>query len=96
MIPFIIGISGGPCVSRLFGCKLVLNEFIAFSDLVKTLSQMDYRTQAMLCIGIGGFANIGSTAVVTSTIGTLCKDKQPVMASLSPRALLGAFFCLIS
>ncbi|MBR1612148.1 MAG: hypothetical protein IJ671_01175 [Succinivibrio sp.] len=92
MIPFIIGISGGPCVSMLFGCKLVLNEFIAFSDLVKTLSQMDYRTQAMLCIGVGGFANIGSTAVVTSTIGTLCKDKQPVMASLAPRALLGAFF----
>ena len=96
MIPFIIGIAGGACVSRLFGCKLVLNEFIAFSDLVKTLSQMDYRTQAMLCIGVGGFANIGSTAVVTSTIGTLCKDKQPVMASLAPRALLGAFFCLIS
>lgn len=94
MIPFIIGIAGGACVSRLFGCKLVLNEFIAFSDLVKTLSQMDYRTQAMLCIGIGGFANIGSTAVVTSTIGTLCKDKQPVMASLAPRAL--SFFYLIS
>ncbi len=77
--------------AQLLGSKLVLNEFVAFSDLAPQLSQMDYRTQAILCIAVSGFANIGSMAVCVASIGALVKEKKQLLAKIIVRALLGAF-----
>lgn len=79
--------------AELLGCKLVLNEFVAFDKLVPMLAQLDQRTQAMLCVAIGGFANIGSMAICLSSIGTLCPGKREDLAKIIVRALVAAF-CL--
>ena len=77
--------------AQLLGSKLVLNEFVAFSELAPALQSMDYRTQAVLCIAISGFSNIGSMAVCVASIGSLFPPKKQVLAQIIVRALLGAF-----
>ena len=67
-------------VAELFGEKLLLNEFIAFNDLMVFFSTLDYKVQAMLCVAIGGFANISSLAICLSTLGTLCPEKKSLVA----------------
>ena len=80
-------------VAEILGSKLVLNEFIAFTQLVPHLGGMDFRTQAITCVSVAGFANIGSMAVCVSSIGTLFPARKGLIALLVGRALLGAF-CL--
>ncbi len=77
--------------AQLLGSKLVLNEFVAFSDLAPALQSMDYRTQAVLCISIAGFANIGSMAVCVASIGSLFPPKKEILAQIIVRALVAAF-----
>lgn len=45
----------------------------------------------MMCISVGGFANLGSMAVCLSALGVLCPEKKPVIAQVVGRSLLGAF-----
>lgn len=77
--------------AEFLGSKLILNEFIAFDMLMKVFDSMDYRTQAMLCISIGGFANLGSMAVCLSSLGVLCPEKKSTVAKYVGIALTGAF-----
>lgn len=77
--------------AQLLGTKLILNEFVAFDMLMKIFEGMDYRTQAMMCIAIGGFANLGSMAVCLSGLGALCPEKKSTVAYYVGRALIGAF-----
>lgn len=92
-ISFFMGLSGEytDFGAQLLGSKLVLNEFVAFSELAPELQSMDYRTQAVLCIAIAGFANIGSMAVCVASIGSLVPSKKQVLAQIIGRALIAAF-----
>lgn len=92
-ISFFMGLSGEytDFGAQLLGSKLVLNEFVAFSELAPALQSMDYRTQAVLCIAIAGFANIGSMAVCVASIGALYPPKKEVLAQIIVRALIAAF-----
>lgn len=78
-------------VAGLLGEKLLLNEFIAFADLMEYFGTLDYKTQVMLCVAIGGFANIGSMAICLSGIGMLCPDKKGVIGKYLWVSLAGAF-----
>lgn len=76
---------------QLLGSKLILNEFVAFSDLGSMISAMDYRTGLVMTVALSGFANVGSMGICVSAIGALCPDQRPVLARLAPRAMFGGF-----
>lgn len=78
-------------VAGLFGEKFLLNEFIAFSDMMGYFSTLEHRVQAMLCVAIGGFANIGSMAVCLSALGVLCPEKKGEIGKYLWASLAGAF-----
>ncbi len=78
-------------VAGLLGEKLLLNEFIAFADMMEYFGTLDYKTQVMLCVAIGGFANISSMAICLSGIGMLCPDKKGVIGKYLWVSLAGAF-----
>ena len=92
-LAFFMGFDSGVTyeTAALLAEKLFFNEFMAFADLMDGFENYDYKTKAMLCVSIGGFANIGSVAICLSGIGTLCPQKKPVLAKLLPKALMGAF-----
>ena len=74
----------------LLGTKMVLNEFVAYSDLSpmianKTLSP---RTLVILSFALCGFANFSSIAIQVGGIGELSPDRRADLAKLGFKALI--------
>ena len=92
-VAFLMGLDASftDVAGQILGCKLILNEFVAYDMLMPLMDTLDYRAQAVMCITIGGFANVGSMAVCVSALGSLCPERKPDVAKLIVRALAGAF-----
>lgn len=92
-VAFLMGLDASftDLAGQILGCKLILNEFVAYDMLMPMMDTLDYRAQAVMCITIGGFANVGSMAVCVSTYGSLCPERKSDVAQLIVRALAGAF-----
>ena len=77
------------------GNKLIVNEFVAFQDLGKILSSLDYRTGIVCSISLCGFANLSSLGICVSGIAVLCPEKKSTLSRLVFRAMLGGVFVSI-
>lgn len=77
------------------GNKLIVNEFVAFQDLGKILSTLDYRTGIVFSISLCGFANLSSLGICVSGIAVLCPEKKSTLSRLVFRAMLGGVFVSI-
>ena len=71
-----------------FGEKLILNEFVAFADLSKTMTNLTLHTQLVITFALCGFANLSSIAIQMGVLGVLVPDKLSVIARMGPRAVL--------
>jgi CNT family concentrative nucleoside transporter len=76
-------------VSSLLGEKTVLNEFIAYMDLVKLREQMSPRSFTIATYALCGFANFGSVAIQIGGIGSLVPSRREDIAQLSLRSMVG-------
>lgn len=76
-------------VGELLGSKLVLNEFVAFDQLGKIITEMSPRTGMMVTISLCGFANFSSLGICVSGISILCPEKRSTLSRLVFRAMLG-------
>jgi CNT family concentrative nucleoside transporter len=72
----------------LFGEKLVLNEFIAFSHLGEYLAGMSDRTKAIVTFSLCGFANLSSIAILLGGLGVLVPEKKELIARFGLKAVL--------
>ena len=72
----------------LFGEKLVLNEFIAFSHLSEYLAGMSERTKAIVTFSLCGFANLSSIAILLGGLGVLVPEKKELIAKFGLKAVL--------
>ena len=72
----------------LFGEKLVLNEFIAFSHLDEYLKGMSERTHAIVTFSLCGFANLSSIAILLGGLGVLVPEKKELIARFGLKAVL--------
>lgn len=72
----------------LFGEKLVLNEFIAFSHLNEYLAGMSERTKAIVTFSLCGFANLSSIAILLGGLGVLVPEKKELIARFGLKAIL--------
>jgi CNT family concentrative nucleoside transporter len=66
----------------LFGEKLILNEFVAFSHFNDYLAGMSPRTLAVTTISLCGFANLSSIAILLGGLGVLVPEKREVIAGI--------------
>ncbi len=71
----------------LFGTKVVLNEFVAFSDLGGMADTLSPTTVAIVTFALCGFANFLSIAIQLAVTGGLAPNQRPVIARLGLRAL---------
>ncbi len=94
---FLMGLDFGDVLTEgtLLGNKLILNEFVAFQDLGKTLSSMDYRTGLVTAISLCGFANFSSLGICVSGIAVLCPEKRSTLSRLVFKAMIGGVFVSI-
>jgi len=75
------GVAGG-----LFGTKVVLNEFVAFSQL--PAAGLSPFTVAIVTFMLCGFANFSSIAIQMAVTGGLAPNQRPMIAKLGLKALL--------
>ena len=71
----------------LFGEKLILNEFVAFSHLNDYLAGMSPRTIAIATFSLCGFANLSSIAILLGGLGVLVPEKRELIAKFGMRAV---------
>ncbi|GAA4692872.1 NupC/NupG family nucleoside CNT transporter [Nocardioides nanhaiensis] len=87
-----IGVPWGEAVQAgsFVGQKIVLNEFVAFSDLGPVIDELSPKTAAITTFAITGFANLGSLGILLGGLGGLAPARRPEIASLGLRAVLAA------
>ncbi|MGH9549719.1 MAG: NupC/NupG family nucleoside CNT transporter, partial [Terriglobales bacterium] len=96
-IAWLIGVpwADAQTVGRLMGEKIVLNEFVAFTDLSKILAgtfvpplQLSKQAELVATFALCGFANFSSIAMQVGGIGEIAPSRRQDLARLGIRALI--------
>jgi len=72
----------------LLGEKTVLNEFVAYVDLIKWRDQVSPRTFTLMTYALCGFANFSSVAIQIGGIGSLVPSRRRDFAKLGLKAMV--------
>ena len=72
----------------LFGEKIILNEFVAFSHLTERLAGMSPRTIAVTTFSLCGFANLSSIAILLGGLGVLVPEKRELIGRFGMKTVL--------
>ena len=75
-------------VGALMGEKLVLNEFIAYTDLIAMKDILSQKAMIIASFALCGFANFGSIAIQIGGIGELAPTRRKDLAKLGIKALI--------
>ena len=88
-VALIIGVpwADSDAAGALLGKKLVVNEFVAYSDFAKAL--LSDRSKIILTYALAGFSNFSCIGIQIGGIGALCPEKRDTLVRLGFRALLG-------
>jgi concentrative nucleoside transporter, CNT family len=91
-IAWLIGIPMHEAVQAgsYIGQKLVLNEFVAYVNLLAHGSELSEHTRAVVTFALCGFANFSSIAILLGGLGSIAPQRRPEIATLGVRALLAA------
>jgi CNT family concentrative nucleoside transporter len=78
-------------VGQILGKRIVLNEFIGYSDLTMNAKAMalDPRSFTIATYALCGFANFSSIAIQIGGIGSLAPERRGEMAKVGFRAMCG-------
>ena len=72
----------------LMGKKMVVNEFVAYLDMVHLKDTLDPKTIAITSFALCGFANFSSVAIQIGGIGELAPSRRSDLAKLGFKALI--------
>lgn len=97
-VAVLMGVSGPQnidAVAELLGKKLVLNEFVAYTDLKEMITNhrlvAGSRATILATYALTGFANFASIGIQIGGIGAIAPSRRQDLARLGPRALLTGF-----
>ncbi len=76
-------------VGSLLGEKTILNEFIAYTDLIKFKDSISPRSFTIATYALCGFANFSSIAIQIGGIGSLVPSRRKDFAKLGLKAMIG-------
>jgi concentrative nucleoside transporter, CNT family len=81
-----------PTVGNLLGTRMVLNEFVAFSQLGPLQATLDPKSFTIATFALCGFANFSSIGIQIGGIGALAPERRHDLARLGLRAMLAGTF----
>ncbi|MRX73211.1 NupC/NupG family nucleoside CNT transporter [Bacillus lacus] len=89
-LAFIIGVPWAEAVQAgsFIGQKLVLNEFVAYSNLSLQIDELSDKTVAVISFALCGFANLSSIAILLGGLGGLAPNRRQDIARLGVRAII--------
>lgn len=71
----------------LVGQKLILNEFVAFTNFGPEVDSFSPRTQAITTFALTGFANLSSLGILLGGLGSMAPSRRKDIAALGLRAI---------
>ena len=74
-------------IGNLLGTRLVLNEFVAFTQLGPMRAHLDPRSFTIATYALCGFANFSSIAIQIGGIGALAPNRKSDLARMGIRAV---------
>lgn len=88
-VAWLLGVAWDDCatVGNLLGTRLILNEFVAFSDLGKIHETLDPHSKVIATYALCGFANLSSIAMQVGGIGALAPTRKSDIARLGLKAM---------
>ena len=77
-------------VGSLMGTKMVVNEFVAYTDLSPMIQQglLSAKSMVIASFALCGFANFSSVAIQIGGIGALAPDRKADLARLGLKAMI--------
>ena len=99
---YLLGIPWSDCfyAGELLGKKMVLNEFIAYAQMMEW-SQPDSgvvlseRSTLILTYALCGFANFGSVGIQIGGIGGIAPERRAELAMIGIRAMIGGTLAMM-
>jgi concentrative nucleoside transporter, CNT family len=79
-------------VGNLLGTRMVLNEFVAYSQLGPLKAMLDPKSFTIATFALCGFANFSSIGIQIGGIGALAPERRHDLARLGLRAMLAGTF----
>ena len=79
-------------VGNLLGTRMVLNEFVAYSQLGPLKASLDPKSFTIATFALCGFANLSSIGIQIGGIGALAPERRHDLARLGMRAMLAGTF----
>jgi CNT family concentrative nucleoside transporter len=76
-----------PTIGNLLGTRMVLNEFVAYSQLGPIKSMLDPKSFTIATFALCGFANFGSIGIQIGGLGALVPNRRHDLARLGLRAM---------
>lgn len=99
-LAFLIGVpwEEAQFAGSLIGQKLILNEFVAYSDFVKYIGEnaqvvpatgavISEKTKAIISFALCGFANLSSIAILLGGLGGLAPNRRKDIARMGVKAV---------
>ncbi|WP_419813090.1 NupC/NupG family nucleoside CNT transporter [Bacterioplanoides sp.] len=74
-------------VGSLIGQKLILNEFVAYSEFINIRETLSPSSQVIATFALCGFANLSSIAILLGGLGTMAPNRRQEIARLGLKAV---------
>lgn len=89
-LAFAIGVPWNEAVEAgsFIGQKLVLNEFVAYSNFGPVIPELSEKTVLIISFALCGFANLSSMAILIGGLGSMAPSRRPIIAKLAIRAVI--------
>jgi CNT family concentrative nucleoside transporter len=85
-----MGVPAAECadIGRLLGLKTILNEFVAYGELVHVAPGLSHRSGVVATYALCGFANLGSIGIQLGGIGGIAPERRGDLARVAFRAMI--------
>lgn len=88
-VAWLLGVPWNEAITAgsLIGNKIVVNEFVAFIQLMEVKEQLSEHSQAIVTFALCGFANISTMAMLIGGLGSVVPEKRPFISKYGFRAI---------
>lgn len=93
-VAWLIGVPWSEAVvaGSLIGNKIVVNEFVAFIQLMDVKGALSEHSQAIVTFALCGFANISTMAILIGGLGSLVPERRSFISQYGFKAICAGVF----
>ncbi|MEZ8945941.1 NupC/NupG family nucleoside CNT transporter [Vibrio sp. 10N.247.311.12] len=93
-VAWLIGVPWSEAVvaGSLIGNKIVVNEFVAFIQLMDVKDALSEHSQAIVTFALCGFANISTMAILIGGLGSLVPERRSFISQYGFKAICAGVF----